>query len=366
MAIAGGGGWSAAAARDLQTLAERMDLPVATSFRCQDYFEHRHGNYVGDVGIGINPALSKRIAEADLIVALGPRLGEMTTQGYTLFTPPVTKQKLIHVHAGAEELGRVFAGALLINSGLPGFLEQAAALEPIAPAPWRTWWAEMRAEYLGALTPRPQPGPVDMGVVIQELARQVPADLIICNGAGNYTGWIYKYWRFNTYRSQLAPTSGTMGYGLPAAVAAKLACPERMVVAVAGDGCFLMTGQELATAALYRLPIIVLVVNNGVYGTILMHQEREYPGRAFGVELANPDFAELAKAYGAHGELVSATAEFAPALARALASKKLALIELRVAPEFNQRRSHALRNSRDRIETTARRRLNGNITDSPD
>ena len=191
----------------------------------------------------------------------------------------------------------------------------------------------MRAEYLAGLKPRPQPGPVDMGVVIQELARQVPEDSIICNGAGNYTGWIHKIWRFGTYRSQLAPTSGTMGYGFPAAVAAKLTCPDRTVIAVAGDGCFLMTGQEMATAALYKLPIVVLIVNNGIYGTILMHQERHYPGRPFGVDLANPDFAQLGAAYGAHAELVTKTADFAPALARALASKRLALIELRVSPE---------------------------------
>jgi len=331
--IAGGGGWNAAAARDLQTLAERMDLPITTSFRCQDYFDNRHDNYVGDVGIGPHPALAKRVADADLVIALGPRLGEMTTQGYTLFTPPVPRQTLIHVHAGAEELGRVFAAQLLINSALPNFLEQAAKLDPIKSPAWRAWRSEMRAEYLAGLKPRPQPGPVDMGVVIQELARQVPEDSIICNGAGNYTGWIHKIWRFGTYRSQLAPTSGTMGYGFPAAVAAKLTCPDRTVIAVAGDGCFLMTGQEMATAALYKLPIVVLIVNNGIYGTILMHQERHYPGRPFGVDLANPDFAQLGAAYGAHAELVTKTADFAPALARALASKRLALIELRVSPE---------------------------------
>jgi acetolactate synthase-1/2/3 large subunit len=331
--IAGGGGWSADAARDLQDLAERMDLPVTTSFRCQDYLDNRHGNYVGDVGIGIHPALAKRIAEADLIVALGPRLGEATTQGYTLLTPPVPRQTLIHVHAGAEELGRVFAAQLAINSGLPNFLAQAAELEPIKSPAWAKWRAEMRAEYLAGLNPRPQPGPVDMGEVIQELARQVPQDSIICNGAGNYTGWIHKIWRFGSYRTQLAPTSGTMGYGFPAAVAAKLTYPDRTVVAVAGDGCFLMTGQEMATAALYKLPIIVLIVNNGIYGTILMHQERHYPGRPFGIELANPDFAQLGAAYGAHAELVTETAAFGPALARALASKRLAVIELRVSPE---------------------------------
>jgi acetolactate synthase-1/2/3 large subunit len=331
--IVGGGGWNEAASRDLQTFAERMDLPIATSFRCQDYFDNRHDNYVGDVGIGIQPKLAKRIADADLVMALGPRLGEMTSQGYTLFTPPVTRQTLIHVHAGAEELGRVFAASLPINSSLPEFLAQVAALEPVTAPAWHDWRGEMRAEYLAGLKPRPQPGPVDMGMVIEELARQVPADAIICNGAGNYTGWVHKYWRFGTYRSQLAPTSGTMGYGFPAAVAAKLTCPDRAVICVAGDGCFLMTGQELATAALYRLPIVVLIVNNGVYGTILMHQERHYPGRPFGVELANPDFVRLAEAYGAYGELVTETVQFAPALARALASKKLALIELRVSPE---------------------------------
>lgn len=331
--IAGGGGWSAQAARSLQTFAERMGVPVATSLRCQDYFDNGHDHYAGDVGISIVPTLAKRVREADLLLVFGPRLGEMTTQGYTLIEPPVPRQKLIHVHAGAEELGRVYAAELLINSDLPTFLEMAAQLAPIAQPRWSGWRAEMRKEYLASLSPRPQPGPVDMGAVIEELARQVPADTIMCSGAGNYTGWVHKYWRFASYRTQLAPTSGTMGYSVPASVAAQIVHPDRQVVCVAGDGCFMMTAQELATAALYRLPILFLVVNNGIYGTIQMHQERHFPGHIYGVALANPDFAQLAAAYGAHGELVTDTAMFAPALRRALSSRRMALIELRVSPE---------------------------------
>ena len=332
--IAGGGGWNAEAALSLQIFAERMGVPVTTSLRCQDYFDNGHDDYAGDVGISIIPSLAKRIREADLILAFGPRLGEMTTQGYTLLEPPVARQKLIHVHAGAEELGRVYTGELLVNADLPTFLAMAAQLPPIEKPRWSAWRSALRQEYLATLAPRPQPGPVDMGVVIEELARQVPADTIMCTGAGNYTGWVHKYWRFASYRTQLAPTSGTMGYSVPASVAAQLVHPDRQVVCMAGDGCFMMTAQELATAALYRLPILFLVVNNGIYGTIQMHQERHFPGHIYGVELANPDFAQLAAAYGAHGELVTDTAMFAPALRRALASRRMALIELRVSPEF--------------------------------
>lgn len=328
-----GGPWSSAASAAILEFADAWDLPIASSLRCQDYVDNHHACYVGDVGIAINPALRQRIEQADLIVALGPRLGEMTTQGYTLLQPPVPTQGLIHIHPGAEELGRVYAADQLIHSTPDNFLALAAELTPPASPPWRDWRRAARAAYEASLRAREQPGPVDMGAVMAHLADALPEDAIICNGAGNYTGWVHKHRQFRRYRSQLAPTSGAMGYGVPAAIAAKLTKPSRTVVAFAGDGCFMMNGQELATAAQYGLAIVVLVINNGMYGTIRMHQARHYPERSYGVDLVNPDFAALAAAYGAHSEVVKTTADFPAAWQRAMASDRLALIELRVSPE---------------------------------
>ena len=331
--LAGGGGWSAQACRDLDSFATRFDLPVATAFRCQDYLDNASPQYVGDAGIAPHPALARRLREADLILALGPRLDEIDTQAYTLLESPRPRQALVHVHPGAEELGRVYAPDLAILSGLPAFLAAAAEIEAVARPRWADWRAAMRAEYMASLAPRPQPGTLDLGAVVAEMARQLPRDAILCNGAGNYAGWLHRYFPFRHYPSQLAPRCGAMGYGLPAAIAAKIAAPERTVVALTGDGCFLMTGQEMATAALYRLPIVVLVVNNGMFGTIRMHQERRYPGRTIGTDLANPDFAAFAASFGAHAERVTETEVFAEAFARALACGGPALIELCVAPE---------------------------------
>jgi acetolactate synthase I/II/III large subunit len=256
----------------------------------------------------------------------------MTTGGYTLVAPPRSRQKLIHVHAGAEELGRVYQGDLLVNSGMPQFAAAAKALA-VDGARWRPWLEGARADYLQWQQPQPIPGRVQLPEIVGWMRTRLTEDTIICTGAGNFSGWWQRYWRFTGMRTQVAPTNGSMGYGVPAGVAAKLAHPDRIVVSVNGDGDFLMNGQELATAMQYGANVVFLVVNNGLYGTIRMHQERHYPERVYATALANPDFAALARAYGAHGELVEDTAEFAPAFERALAAGKPALIELRIDPQ---------------------------------
>ncbi|HLB79782.1 MAG TPA: thiamine pyrophosphate-binding protein [Dongiaceae bacterium] len=331
--IVGGGGWTAQAADDIVAFAAAFDLPAGAAFRCQDLFDNTHANYVGDVGIGINPALARRIRDSDLLLVVGARLGEMTTGGYTLVEVPRPRQTLVHVHAGAEELGRVYQADLPINSGMASFAAAARALAPIAPAPWRDWTLGARADYLANLEAPRHPGHLQMGEVMAYLRERLPADAIVTNGAGNYTGWVHRFYQYRRFRTQLAPTSGAMGYGLPAAIAAKAAHPDRAVVCFTGDGCFLMTGQELATAVQYGLNIVVLVVNNSMYGTIRMHQEREFPGRVIATDLVNPDFAALARAFGAQGETVERTAEFAPAFERAMAAGRPALIELKLDPE---------------------------------
>jgi acetolactate synthase-1/2/3 large subunit len=331
--LLGGGGWSADAVRDIAAFAEANDLPVGVSFRCQDLFDNGHKNYVGHVGIGIDPPLAARVKEADLLLVVGARLGEMTTGGYTLVQVPTPRQTLVHVHAGAEELGRVYQPALPINSGMAPFAAAARALKPVESSRWAAATAAARAEYLETLQPRPHAGALQMPEVMAFLRQRLPPDAILTNGAGNYTAWVHRFYQYRRFRTQLAPTSGAMGYGLPAALAAKAVHPERAVVCFAGDGCFLMNGQELATAVQHGLAVIVVVVNNGMYGTIRMHQEREYPERPIGTDLVNPDFAALARAYGAHGERVETTAQFAPAFERAAASGKPALLELRLDPE---------------------------------
>ncbi|MCW5750560.1 MAG: thiamine pyrophosphate-binding protein, partial [Alphaproteobacteria bacterium] len=333
IAILGGGTWTAEGAADMRAFAEANCLPVACSFRCQDYFDNDHPNYVGDVGIGINPKLAARIARSDLVLAIGPRLGEMTTGGYAMFDIPVPRQPLVHVHPGAEELGRVYQAKLMINSGMAEFAAAARAMAPIEKPAWAGETVAMRAEYEAHQVAKPQPGPLDMAQVVAHLTASLPRDAIVTNGAGNYATWIHRFHRYRTFRSQLAPTSGAMGYGVPAAIAAKLRHPDRVVVSLNGDGCFLMCGQELATAVQYGVNVIFLVVNNGMYGTIRMHQEREYPARISGTELVNPDFAAFARSFGAQGELVERTADFAPAFERALHAAKPALIELRIDPE---------------------------------
>jgi acetolactate synthase-1/2/3 large subunit len=330
--IPGGSGWTPQAVADLARFAEASDLPVGCAFRFQDVFDNRHPNYAGDVGIGLNPKLAQRVKEADLVLALGPRLGEMTTGGYTLLQAPRPAQRLVHVHAGAEELGRVYQADLMINAGAGPMAAALAAMDPVAPR-WRDWTRAANADYRANLEPGPMPGAVDYGRIVRELCEALPRDTIVTTGAGNYTGWVHRYWQHSVFRTQLSPTSGAMGYGVPSAVAAKIAAPERTVVSFNGDGCFLMNGQEIATAAQYDARVIFIVVNNGLYGTIRMHQEREYPARVYATALANPDFAALARAYGLHGELVEETAAFMPAFERARESGRPALIELRIDPD---------------------------------
>jgi acetolactate synthase-1/2/3 large subunit len=269
------------------------------------------------------------VKESDLIVAVGPRLGEMTSGGYTLFDIPVPKQPLVHVHAGVEELGRVYEAALMINSGMAQFARAARALQPVPEPRWAAGVGQARADYLANLKPTGSVGAVDLGEIVAWLNTRLPDDALVANGAGNYSGWVHRFFQYRGLRSQLAPTSGAMGYGVPAAIAAKIVAPQRTVVAFAGDGCFLMTGQEFATAVQFGANLVIVVVDNGGYGTIRMHQEREHPGRAHGVGLRNPDFAAYARAFGGHGETVQATAEFAPAFERCLASNLPSIIHVK-------------------------------------
>jgi len=333
LVLVGGSGWDAAACRDLITFAEAHALPVACAFRNQDLFDNRHPQYAGDVGIGINPRLATRVREADVLLVLGERLGEMVTGGYTLLEAPTPTQSLIHIHPGADELGRVYQPALAIEAAMGPACAALAALAPVPTPAWMGSAATAHADYLAWQTPQPMPGTLDLWQVVASLRERLPETAILANGAGNYTVWLHRLYRYGTYRTQLAPYSGAMGYGVPAAVAAKALHPERVVVSWNGDGCFLMNGQELATAVQYSLAIVFIVVDNAMYGTIRMHQERNYPARVYGTDLVNPDFAALARAYGAHGETVNRTAEFAPALERALAAGGPSLLHLKIDPE---------------------------------
>ncbi len=334
IAILGGTRWTAESVSEFQRFAERWKLPVGCSFRRQMLFDHLHPNYAGDVGIGINPALAKEVKEADLVLLIGGRFSEMPSSGYTLMDSPYPRQTLVHVHPDSSELGRVYRPELAIAASPRDFV---AALEGLAPASEPTWSERteiMHAAYLKWSTPpETGPGAVQMGPIMNWIEANTPHDTIFTNGAGNYATWVHRFHRFRRYATQAAPASGSMGYGLPAAVAAKQLHPDREVICFAGDGCFLMHGQEFATAVRYRLPIITVVVNNGIYGTIRMHQEREYPGRVSATDLTNPDFAALARAYGGHGETVEKTEEFADAFLRARASGKPSIIEIKLDPE---------------------------------
>ena len=333
LVILGGPGWSAATKARFEELAAQFDLPVATSFRCQDYFDNRHPCYAGHVGIGPDRVLADAVRTADVLLVIGARLGEMTTSGYTLVEAPSPKQKLVHIHPAADELGRVYRAELPICSSAGAFVDALSRLELPHNAAWTERRTALRAAFVTSRRPDPTPGSLRMEQVILNLEDMLPEDAIVSNGAGNYSGFLHRYFLFKEFRTQLAPTCGAMGYGLPAAVAAKLASPNRTVVALAGDGCFLMNGQELATAVQYGANVIVLLVNNGMYGTIRMHQERTFPGRVVGTTLVNPDFAALAESYGAYGETVTETEQFRGAFQRAVDSGKPALLELKVDPE---------------------------------
>jgi acetolactate synthase-1/2/3 large subunit len=333
LVVAGGGGWTAAACADLKRFAESHALPVASAFRNQDVFDNSHPSYAGEVGIAPNPKLAARVRDADVLLVIGERLGEMVTGGYTLLDAPQPKAALIHVVPDAEELGRVYRPALGIAASIPAFAAAVAALPPPPKIAWRDSAALAHADYLAWQTPRPPVGALDLWSVVATLREQLPENAIVANGAGNYTVWLHRLYRYRPFRTQIAPYNGSMGYGVPAAVAAKIVHPDRVVISWNGDGCFQMNGQELATAVQYAAPVIFIVVDNGMYGTIRMHQERTYPARVLGTDLVNPDFAALARAHGALGETVARTAEFAPALQRALAATTPSLLHLRVDPQ---------------------------------
>jgi acetolactate synthase-1/2/3 large subunit len=336
LVIAGGGGWTPQAAQALQRFAEQWQLPVANAFRFQDTFDNHHGLYAGEVGIGVNPKLAARIKESDLILALGPRLGEMTSSGYTLFDVPRPKQTLVHIHAGAEELNRVYQSDLAINAGMNAAALALQTLEAPAKVQWGDWAQACHADYLTNLLPQKLPGEIDMPAIVASLQKHLPIDAVLTNGAGNFASWMHRFYQHHGlvkgYKTQLAPTNGAMGYGVPAGIGAAIAT-GRTVFTIAGDGDFLMNGQELATAVQYGAKTIIVLLNNGMYGTIRMHQEREYPQHVSGSELQNPDFTALARAYGYAAERVTRTAEFEPALLGALARAQGTLIEVMLDPD---------------------------------
>ena len=343
--IAGGGGWTTQSAQALQRFAENWKLPVGNAFRFQDTFDNHHPLYAGDVGIAINPKLAARVKDSDLIIAIGPRLGEMTTGGYTLLEAPKAKQTLVHIHASAEELNRVYQADLAINAGMSAAARSLEVLSAPTDVPWEDWTAAAHADYLANLEPQPLPGlpadmprgAVDMAEVVALLQKHLPHDAAITNGAGNFASWVHRFFRYHGlakgHKTQLAPTSGAMGYGVPAGIAANLTT-GRIAFTIAGDGDFLMNGQELATASQHGGKSIIVLLNNGMFGTIRMHQEREYPNKVSGTALRNPDFCALAKAYGYAAERVTATSQFKGALLRALEAKTGTLIEIPLDAEI--------------------------------
>ncbi|MGE5270364.1 MAG: thiamine pyrophosphate-dependent enzyme [Thiohalocapsa sp.] len=334
--LVGGGLWDDDACADIARFAAANALPVCCSFRRQDIVDNRLPVFVGDLGTGAAPTLVQRFRAADLVLAVGARIGEITSQSYTLLGVPDPGKILIHVHAAAEELGRVFRPTLAIQSGMAEFAAAAAALQPVAAPRWREWSQAARAEYEAGLVPsRFDPAPaLDLGQVMTWLRQRLPDDAIVTSDAGNFSGWPNRFLQYRRPGRQLGPTSGAMGYGVPAAVAAKLVHPERIVIGFCGDGGFMMTGQELMTAAAEGPGPIIFIFNNAMYGTIRMHQERRFPGRVVGTALKNPDFAALAAAYGAYGATVARTEEFAPAFEEAAAARRAAIIELRIDPEM--------------------------------
>ncbi len=333
LVIVGGGGWDAGAVAALRAFVAESGLPVGTSFRCQDLIDNRSPQFAGDVGININPRLRQRIRDADLVLAVGCRLGEMTTQGYSLFDGARADQTLVHVHVDASEFGRVFAAGLAIHADVGSFAGAMRARTAGGGAAWAGWTAAARADYEAWVRAGECPGALDMAVVVRTMRDRLADDAIVTNDAGNFSGWLSRYFEYRNFRTQLGPTNGAMGYAVPAAVAAKAADPTRQVVAVVGDGGTLMTGQEIATAAQYGLDPVVLIVDNSMYGTIRMHQERAYPGRVIGSDLDNPDFVAWARSFGAMAERVAATEEFDGAFAAALGAGRPAVLVLELDRE---------------------------------
>jgi acetolactate synthase I/II/III large subunit len=332
--LLGGSRWSEQGRADIMDFCERFALPAATTFRRASLFDAMHPCYAGDFGIGPNPKLLARVKEADLVILVGGRLGEMPSQGYTLFDIPVPQTTFVHVHPDMDELGRVYRPNLAINAAPPAFAAAMKQLKPPKTLPWRDDTAALHESYLAwTETPTKVPGSVNLGEIIVWLREKLPRNAIICNGAGNFATWAHRFYRLREFNTQLAPTSGSMGYGVPAAIGAKRLYPDRTVVCIAGDGDFLMHGQEFATAVQYDLPVITIVMDNGMYGTIRMHQEREYPGRVSATALKNPDFAAYAKAFGGFGARVERTEDFAAAFEQAQQSGKPAILHLIVDPE---------------------------------
>jgi acetolactate synthase I/II/III large subunit len=332
LVVVGEGGWTADVSRDVQAFCEENTLPVACAFRCQDFVDNRSPSYVGVLGVAMDDALAARLRDADFVLAIGGRLGEVPTRRYTLLEPPDPVQTLVRVHPDAAELGRVYEPDLAIAATLPEFAAALRALTPLVPS-WSEWTVSARAEYEENLRHEPMEGLVDLGEIMAFLRRRLPGDAVQTCGAGNFTVWAHRFAEFTQFGTQACPRSGSMGYGLAAANAAKLVHPDRVVVCFTGDGDFVMSSPELATAVQYDLPIVVLLVNNGMYATIRMHQERQFPGRVIGTDLENPDFPALAKAYGAHAERVARTEDFEAAFERALQSGKASVLELPVDPE---------------------------------
>jgi acetolactate synthase I/II/III large subunit len=334
--IAGGGGWTPQSAQALQRFAENWQLPVGNAFRFQDTFDNFHPLYAGDVGIGLNPKLAARIKASDLIVAIGPRLGEMTTGNYTLLEAPRPKQKLVHIHASAEELNRVYQADLAIHATMNAAARSLEVLTAPLAVPWQAWTASANADYLANLEPQQLPGDIDMPAIVGLLQKHLPADAVLTNGAGNFASWMHRFYQHHGlakgHKTQLAPTVGAMGYGVPAGIAAAITT-GRLAFTIAGDGDFLMNGQELATAVQHGAKSIIVLLNNGMYGTIRMHQEREYPQHSSGSRLNNPDFAALARAYGYAGVRITHTAQFEAELLAALERKEGTLIEVTLDPE---------------------------------
>ena len=334
--IAGGSGWTPQSAQALQRFAENWKLPVGNAFRYQDTFDNHHPQYAGDVGIGINPKLAQRIKDSDLVIAIGARLGEMTTSGYTLLQAPRPQQKLVHIHASAEELNRVYQADLAMLSTMNAAARSLEVLTAPTQLPWQAWTEQAHADYLSNLQPQALPGDIDMPAIVEVIGRLLPDDAVFTNGAGNFASWVHRFHRHHGLaqgvKTQLAPTAGSMGYGVPAGIAANL-LTGRTAFTIAGDGDFLMTGQELATAVQHGAKSIIVLLNNGMYGTIRMHQEREYPQHTSGSQLSNPDFVALAKAYGYAGERITQTQQFEAAFKAALSREQGTLIEVMLDPD---------------------------------